>query len=245
VTYPPQPGQPYDPAQQPAQPDPYGQGQPPAQDPYAQPAQDPYGQQPVQDPYAQPAQYPPPQQPDPYGHTSGAPYGQQQYGPPAGDPYAQQPPTQGFQLQGGQPGYGAPVPQKSKVGLFAALGGGAALVVILIVVLAIALSGGGPGETVEDYLAASKDADFEAANDLVCSIDSDTYTNPADFADDADLAEWKAVVADMEWEVLSESEVGDSASVTVKITSSSEVLAGNHTFTLEKMDGDWKVCSSG
>lgn len=243
MTYPPQPGQPYDPAQQPAQPDPYAQGQPPAPDPYAQPAQDPYGQ-PAQDPYAQQAQYPP-QQPDAYGHTSGAPYGQQQYGQPAGDPYAQQPPTQGFQLQGGPPGYGAPVPQKSKAGLFAALGGGAALVVILIVVLAIALSGGGPGDVVEDYLQASKDADFTAANDLVCSIDSDTYTDPADFADDADLAEWKAVVADLDWEVVTESEVGDSASVTVKITSSSEMLAGTHTFTLEKIDGDWKVCSSG
>ncbi|MEV0650920.1 hypothetical protein AB0I28_37285 [Phytomonospora sp. NPDC050363] len=239
MTYPPQPGQPYDPAQQPAaQPDPYGQGQP-APDPYAQPAPDPYAQ-PAQDPYAQPGQYPPPQQPGAYGHTSGAPYGQ-----PGGDPYAQQPPTQHFQVPQ-QPMYAAPTaPQKSKVGLFAAIGGGALLVVILLVVLIVALSGGGPGGVVEEYLEAAKAADFEEANNLVCSLDSDTYLDPTAFSDPADRAEWEAAVADMEWEVLSESEVGDSASVVVKITSSSEFLAGTETFTLEKIDGDWKVCSSG
>ncbi|HEY1177952.1 MAG TPA: hypothetical protein VGF17_17480 [Phytomonospora sp.] len=228
MTYPPQPGQPYDPAQQPAQPDPYTQGQP-TPDPYAQPAPDPYAQQ---------APYPP-QQPGAYGHTSGAPYGQ-----PAGDPYAQQPPTQGFPAPG-QPMYGAPVPQKSKAGLFAAVGGGAALVVILIVVMVIALSGGGPGDTVESYLEAAKDADFTEANSYVCSIDSDTYMDPADFTDDAELTEWKDAVADMEWEVLTESEVGDSASVTVRITSSSAMLAGDAEFKLEKIDGDWKICSGG
>ncbi|MGW5671267.1 DUF4190 domain-containing protein [Micromonospora sp. NPDC003776] len=110
--------------------DPYGQQQPPHQDPtspqydpYAQPPQAPqYGQQPTsgqpygQDPYAQPPQAPQyGQQPtsgQPYGQpTSGQPYGQptsgQPYGqqPSSGQPYGQQQPYQ--DPYGQQQPYGA------------------------------------------------------------------------------------------------------------------------------------------
>ncbi|GAA4916145.1 hypothetical protein LX16_4087 [Stackebrandtia albiflava] len=89
MTYPPPPGYPGGPPQ-----DPYGQQQP---DPYGQqypPAGAPYGQQP--DPYGQ-------QQPDPYGQQQPDPYGQ----PPQSDPYGQQQPDPyGQQPQYPSPGQG-------------------------------------------------------------------------------------------------------------------------------------------
>ena len=96
--------------QQPPAQDPYGQpaqyGQPPAQDPYGQPQQPGYGQQaPAQDPYGQPQQpgYGQPQQPGGYGQQ---PPAQDPYGQPAQDPYGQ--PQQGYGQPPAQDPYGQP-----------------------------------------------------------------------------------------------------------------------------------------
>lgn len=86
--------------------DPYGQQQPPYNDPYAQPQYPQYPQQPpYTDPYAQPQQ---PQYQDPYAQpqpTSGNPY------PTSGSPYPSSPPAYPSYPVAG---YGAPAPSSNQ-----------------------------------------------------------------------------------------------------------------------------------
>lgn len=275
MTYPPQ-GQPYDPSQQPAQPDPYApyppaQQQPDPSSPYppadpqaAVPPQEPLGGQygptsapPAQDPYAQtsapPAAYPPPVQ-DPYAQTSAPPaaYPAAPYPPaqPQYDPYAQtsappapqvdaygNPITQAFQA----PMYAAPVPpQKSKAPLFAAIGGGAALFVVALIVLIVLVSGGGPADKVEDWLSAIKDKDVTEANSMVCDTD-DPYIDSDDLDSTDEQAEFDKMIADLSWEVVSEHEAGDQATVRMKLISSGP-MSGEVDFELVKRSGDWFIC---
>lgn len=282
MTYPPQ-GQPYDPSQQPAQPDPYAPYPPAQPDPNAAaapmppqetlgqyeltsappaqtpPAQTPPYAPPVQDPYAQTsappaaymppaAPYPPQPQHDPYAQTSAPPAPQvDAYGNPVPAGYAPPPPqvdaygnpvTQAFQA----PMYAGPQPpqQKSKTGLFAAIGGGAALFVVALIVLIVVLSGGGPTDTVKDWLSALKDKDITEANSMVCSTE-DPFIDSDDLDSTDEQAEFDEMVADLSWEVVSEHEAGDQATVRMKLISSGP-MSGQVDFSLEKRDGDWFIC---
>ncbi|GLZ80033.1 hypothetical protein Afil01_48400 [Actinorhabdospora filicis] len=273
MTYPPQ-GQPYDPSQQPAQPDPYAPYPPAqpdnaAQSPYPPgapvPPQEPLGGQygptsapPAQDPYAQTSAPPnpyaqPAAPPDPYAQTSAPPaaYPAAPYPPaqPQYDPYAQtsappapqvdaygNPITQAWQA----PMYTAPQPPKSKAPLFAAIGGGAALFVVALIVIIVLVSGGGPTGTVEDWLAAVKDKDITEANSLVCDTD-DPYIDTDDLDSTDEQAEFDKMVADLSWEVVSEHEAGDQATVRMKLISSGP-MSGEVDFELVKRGGDWFIC---
>lgn len=150
MTYPPPPGVPGDPGQQPM-PDPYAPGggypppqgdpygQPPTGDPYGQPPMDPYGQPPAADPYGQPPQ-------DPYGSPpmSGVPMSPGAPGM-APDPYTQAPmpgmPGQQPSFLGGQP------PQKSNLGWILGGVGGAAVLIIIVVIGIVVLNSGGSDDS--------------------------------------------------------------------------------------------------
>jgi Domain of unknown function (DUF4333) len=161
---------------------PYDRPAPPAAAPYGQPRTgqpQPYGQPGAgQQPYGQPAQQPwAPSYGQPGYGQAPAHYGQSQYGqpgygqPPYGQPGYGQP---GFSQQYGMPGqpYGQQYsgqPQKSKVGLIAGLTGLALLLIAGVVVALVAMQ-----STVLDPAAVERDvaAQFEqregVAIDLTC-----------------------------------------------------------------------------
>ncbi|ADD42065.1 hypothetical protein [Stackebrandtia nassauensis] len=164
MTYPPPPGVPGDPGQQPM-PDPYAPGggyAPPPSDPYGPPPQgDPYGA-PQGDPYGAPPQDPygtPP--PDAYGSPpmSGVPMSPGAPGM-APDPYTQAPmpgmPGQQPSFLGGQP------PKKSNLGWILGGVGGAAVLIILVVVGIVLVNSGGGGS---DDTAGGGDKSNEQSGD--------------------------------------------------------------------------------
>jgi hypothetical protein len=172
MTYPPQSGEHEDPDRQvtqptpsferPPQPPPAAPWQGPTQ-PYGSPAQ-PYGQPaaPTPPPPSQPSYAPPPYAPAPGQPGQGQPaQGQPPYGPPYGTPA--QPPY------GQYPQPATAPPQKSRVGLIAAVTGVILLVIAGVVAAVLALQ-----STVLDPAAVERDvaAQFEeregVAIDLTC-----------------------------------------------------------------------------
>lgn len=193
-----------------------------------------YGQQPQQG-YGQPGQ--PGQQP--YGQQPG--FGQQPYGQQGQPGYAQ------------QGGYGGPPPKK-KTGLIIGI-----VVAVLVVIggglAAVLLLGGDskepssddPKGTVEAFIAASKDEDCDAIDDLVTGAAKEIFgkeqceagLKAAEESGASTDNEFK----DADFDVKDAEEDGDTATVEVVATIDGE--EDSETFNLEKVDGTWLIAGFG
>ena len=119
--------------------------------------------------------------------------------------------------------------------------GGAALVLILMVVGVVLLirtvGSDSPRDVAEAYMEAVEDRDAGALRNLVCNEHKD------DAAEDVPSGN-NALVS---WEIVSDSESGDSATVKVRVTVrvSGETNTATLSLKMIKEDGEWRICDIG